>query len=163
MEKPSSEAGISLPCSCDGEPSPRVFDPGETARPANYFFLGVCLAAVACFFFWSALLTADCFCVDFFWFDFGDLSPMCLTFFSELTRRRNRCFPAGVGTLLAATWIVNDGAALRREAAAASYLRRGRSPDAGLRWFRSARGGFFWEREGSLGERVVLGRASTAS
>ena len=76
----------------------------------GYFFLVLaCLAAMACCFCLSALLAWDVFCEDFFWFAFGDLSPMCLTFFSELTALRNRCFPAEAGTLLAARWIVNDG------------------------------------------------------
>jgi hypothetical protein len=47
----------------------------------SYFFLAAAdLAAAACFFFWSALLALDCFCVDFFWLDFGDLSPMMFNF-----------------------------------------------------------------------------------
>jgi len=45
----------------------------------DYFFLPTAvLAAAAAFFDASALLTLVCFCVDFFWFAFGDLSPMVL-------------------------------------------------------------------------------------
>ena len=48
----------------------------------DYFFLlADCFANTACFFCSSALLAFDCFCVDFFWFDFGDLSPIILLFF----------------------------------------------------------------------------------
>ncbi len=55
--------------------------PGETVSKSGYFFLTtVCLAAAACFFLSSALLAMTCFCVDFFWFDFGDLSPMIFGF-----------------------------------------------------------------------------------
>jgi len=61
------------------------FKPGETAGTAAYFFLAACLAATACFFFWLALAALEFFCEDFFWFDFGDLSPMSLTFLTELT------------------------------------------------------------------------------
>ena len=52
----------------------------------GYFFLlfAADLAASACFFCWSALLALVCFCEDFFWFDFGDLSPMSLIFFSGI-------------------------------------------------------------------------------
>jgi hypothetical protein len=47
----------------------------------GYFFLAAAdLAAAADFFFWSALLTLTCFCEDFFWLDFGDLSPIILFF-----------------------------------------------------------------------------------
>jgi hypothetical protein len=51
-----------------------------------YFFLVEdCFSSTACFFFWSALFVLDCFCVDFFWFDFGDLSPIVLLFVFVLT------------------------------------------------------------------------------
>jgi hypothetical protein len=46
----------------------------------GYFFLAADLAATAALFFWLALLALDCFCEDFFWFDFGDLSPIILFF-----------------------------------------------------------------------------------
>jgi hypothetical protein len=63
---------------------------GEKANGHIYFFLpAVCLAAMACFFFSSALLALACFCVDIFWFDFGDLSPIILIFFRELTYLRH--------------------------------------------------------------------------
>ncbi len=50
------------------------------AREFYFFLVLACLAATACFFFWSALLAAVCFWEDFFWLDFGDLSPMCFFF-----------------------------------------------------------------------------------
>ena len=51
-------------------------------QTGGYFFLmSVCLANAACFFASAALLALACFCVDFFWFDFGDLSPMILFWF----------------------------------------------------------------------------------
>lgn len=43
---------------------------------ASYFFLGACLDAMACFFCAAATSDLDCFCEDFFWLAFGDLSPM---------------------------------------------------------------------------------------
>lgn len=43
---------------------------------ASYFFFGVDLAAWASFFFCAALWFSTCFCLDFFWTDFGDLSPI---------------------------------------------------------------------------------------
>jgi hypothetical protein len=47
----------------------------------GYFFLAAAdLAATAALFFWLALLALDCFCEDFFWLDFGDLSPIILFF-----------------------------------------------------------------------------------
>ena len=43
----------------------------------GYFFLeAACLAATASLFFCAAVSNLDCFWVDFFWFDFGDLSPI---------------------------------------------------------------------------------------
>jgi A/G-specific adenine glycosylase len=39
-----------------------------------------CFAATASFFFALALLTFNCFCEDFFWLDFGDLSPITFYF-----------------------------------------------------------------------------------
>jgi hypothetical protein len=44
---------------------------------SGYFFLPAeDWAAAAALFFWLALLALTCFCVDFFWLDFGDLSPI---------------------------------------------------------------------------------------
>jgi hypothetical protein len=41
--------------------------------------LGLAVAAAAAFFLlWTALVAAA-FCDDFFWFDFGDLSPMMIS------------------------------------------------------------------------------------
>lgn len=96
----------------DGTVSPGTWHQGrQWARAAYFFFVLACLVATACFFCCSALLALDCFCEDFFWFDFGDLSPMCFAFFSELTDLRNRCFPTGAITLRAAARNVNDGRA----------------------------------------------------
>jgi hypothetical protein len=64
-------------------------------------------AAAACCFFWSALLTLDCFCEDFFWLDFGDLSPMILIFFNGLTHLRYDSFPEGKTIMLTGAVIVN--------------------------------------------------------
>ncbi|MFM2082976.1 MAG: hypothetical protein RL380_1667, partial [Verrucomicrobiota bacterium] len=58
----------------------------------DYFFLAADLAATAALFLFLALLTLAFFCVDFFWLDFGDLSPMVLIFFCGLTRRRHEKF-----------------------------------------------------------------------
>lgn len=43
-----------------------------------FFFAAAVLSARAFCLCWSALLTFACFCEDFFWLDFGDLSPMVL-------------------------------------------------------------------------------------
>ena len=76
----------------------------------GYFFLPAAdLAAAAALFFWSALLTLDCFCEDFFWLDFGDLSPMILFFFCGLTCRRHLIFSDGDGRVLDGVVIVNGG------------------------------------------------------
>ena len=63
---------------------------------------------MACFLIWSALLALACFCVDFFWFDFGDLSPITLMAFCELTPLRHVSFPAGKTTLPAEVAGVNS-------------------------------------------------------
>src|ERR1035437_6861673 len=69
--------------------------------PAGYFLLpAACLAATACFFFWSALRALDCFCVDFFWLDFGDRSPIILIFFRGLTHLRHVSFSEGTHIVL---------------------------------------------------------------
>ena len=76
----------------------------------GYFFLSAAsLAAPACFFFCSALLALACFCVDFFWFDFGDLSPIISIFFCVLTHLRHVSFSEGTTIMLAGAVIVNDG------------------------------------------------------
>jgi hypothetical protein len=50
---------------------------GAGRRPLSYFFaLATCLAAAAVFFFWVAVFAFPCFCLDCFWFAFGDLSPI---------------------------------------------------------------------------------------
>ncbi len=57
----------------------------ETATTCVYFFLPAAdLAAIAALFFFVALLALDCFCVDFFWLDLGDLSPIIFTFFTQV-------------------------------------------------------------------------------
>jgi hypothetical protein len=71
--------------------------------------------ATACFFFWSALLALDCFCVDFFWFDFGDLSPITFIFFCGLTHLRHDSFSEGTPIVLAGAVIVNDGRKIIRQ------------------------------------------------
>ena len=65
------------------------------ARDGQFFLPAACLAATACFFFWSALLAMACFCVDFFWFDFGDLSPIIVIVFCALTPLRHVSFAEG--------------------------------------------------------------------
>ena len=68
------------------------------------------MAATACFFFWSAALVAACFCEAFFWFDFGDLSPMILAFFPTLTGPAECLFLRRDGTLALTTRVVKrDG------------------------------------------------------
>ena len=58
----------------------RPVGPGpERPVRGGYFFLAAAdLAATAAFLEASALLALDCFCEDFFWFAFGDLSPMVI-------------------------------------------------------------------------------------
>ena len=68
-----------------------------------------CLAAAACFFFRSALLALACFCVDLFWFDFGDLSPIILIFFCGLTHLRHVSFSEGQINMLTGAVTVNGG------------------------------------------------------
>jgi hypothetical protein len=67
------------------------------------------LAATACLFFRSALLALACFCVDLFWFDFGDLSPIILIFFCGLTHLRHVGFSEGKTIMLTGEAIVNGG------------------------------------------------------
>src|ERR1035437_9596763 len=87
-----------------------LFASGETSTNSRYFFLDAAdLSAAACFFFWSALLTLACFCEDFFWLDFGDLSPITFIFFLRLTHLRHDSFSAGKAIVLAGVVIVNDG------------------------------------------------------
>jgi len=75
----------------------------------GYFFLPAsCLSATACLFFWSALLALACFWLDFFWLDFGDLSPIILIFFSGLTHLRHVRFSEGIPIVVAGAVIVND-------------------------------------------------------
>ena len=77
---------------------------------AGHFFLpAACLAATAAFFFWLALLALACFCEDFFWFDFGDLSPITLIFFCGLIHLRHVSFSEGGIIMCSKAVIVNDG------------------------------------------------------
>lgn len=51
---------------------------GTPARMAGYFFLpgAAFLSAMAWLFFWAEEDAAAVFCEDFFWFAFGERSPM---------------------------------------------------------------------------------------
>jgi hypothetical protein len=74
-----------------------IFASRETAVAGRYFFFAAAdLAATAALFCALALLALDCFCEDFFWLDFGDLSPIIL-FFRGLTGLRNFSFSAAEG------------------------------------------------------------------
>jgi len=64
---------------------------------------------MAWLFCWLLLLALACFCADFFWFDFGDRSPMVLSFFYGLTRLRHVSFSEGTVILLATVRFVNEG------------------------------------------------------
>ena len=75
----------------------------------SYFFLpAACFATTACFFFWSALLAMACFCDDFFWLDFGDLSPITMILLCWLTCRRHISFAAGRRIIRAGAPFVNE-------------------------------------------------------
>ena len=79
----------------------------------DYFFLALdCLAAVAACFFTTAVLALVCFCVVFFWLDFGDLSPIMLAFYCGLTHLRNVSFSEGKAIMLGERVLVNDGCEL---------------------------------------------------
>lgn len=80
-----------------------VFKSGGTPK-GGYFFL----AAVACFFFEAAALDLVCFCVDFFFVAFGDLSPMMVCFLLRLTRRRHVRFAASAAIMRDEAAAVND-------------------------------------------------------
>lgn len=72
---------------------------------------------MAWLFCWLLLLALACFCADFFWFDFGERSPMALSFFYGLTHLRHVSFSEGTGIVLLWVAIVNDehdGAAMLR-------------------------------------------------
>ena len=76
----------------------------------GYLFLSeTCLLSTAAFFFAAALLALACFCEDFFCVDFGDLSPITLFFFCELTHLRHDSFSEGIITMIAGSVIVNAG------------------------------------------------------
>lgn len=84
----------------------------SSAAAMCYRFLPTAvLAAIACFFFWSALLAAACFCEDFFWLDFGDLSPMGFVWFCDLPAGRNVSFSVRVRTVSSVEMAVNVGRA----------------------------------------------------
>ncbi len=56
---------------------------------------------MAFLFFWSALPALAFFCEDFFWLDFGDLSPMILSFFLGLIHPRHVIVSEGMPIVLA--------------------------------------------------------------
>ena len=70
---------------------------------------------MACFFIWSALLALACFWFDFFWFDFGDQSPIILIFFRGLIHLRHVSFSEGTPIMPAGAVIVNDGRKIVRQ------------------------------------------------
>ena len=72
-----------------------------------FFFPAADLAAAAALFCALTLLALDCFWEDFFWLDFGDLSPIIL-YWCRLTGRRNFSFSAGSCILLALAGFVNN-------------------------------------------------------
>ena len=78
-----------------GDLSLLIFVPGETPGTDGHFFLPTaCFATRAADFCAAALLDLDCFWLDFFWFAFGDLSPMMFCFLLlRLTRLRAELFP----------------------------------------------------------------------
>jgi hypothetical protein len=83
---------------------------GEAAIVAAYFFLPAAdWAATAALFFWFALLVLACFCEDFFWLDFGDLSPIIFSFGCWSTRLRHGIFSEGNHIVLARAAFVNGG------------------------------------------------------
>jgi hypothetical protein len=85
-----------------------IFSSRETVVANGYFFFAAAdLAARAALFCALALLALDCFCEDFFWLDFGDLSPIIL-FFRGLTGLRNFSFSEGKGIMRATALIVNS-------------------------------------------------------
>ena len=68
----------------------RFFLREKQERPGDYYFLlPACLTDTASFFFWAALSALDFCCVDFFWLDFGDLSPIILLLFFALIGLRH--------------------------------------------------------------------------
>ena len=76
----------------------------------DYRFLAAAdLAAMASFLIWSALLALDCFCEDFFWLDFGDLSPMIFLIRYGIDCLGHVIFSAGRCIVLADAAIVNAG------------------------------------------------------
>lgn len=76
----------------------------------GYFFLAAeDLAATAALFFWLALLVLASFWPDFFWFAFGDLSPITFILVLRLTRLRHEIFSEGNPIVLVALMIVNGG------------------------------------------------------
>jgi len=87
----------------------------ETARDGGYFLPPAFLSATACFFFSSALLVLACFWFDFFWFDFGDLSPIIFVFFSGLIHLRHVSFSGGRLIMHGGVYIVNDGCKIIRQ------------------------------------------------
>ena len=85
-------------------PSPPAIASGETRAEDGYFFLAAfaagTLAATACFFAVAAVVILTCFWVVFFWFDFGDLSPMILFGYMFYTVWWHTYLPASIGRLI---------------------------------------------------------------
>lgn len=77
--------------------------------PGDYYFLlPDCLANTSCFFFSAAVLALDVCCLDFFWFDFGDLSPIIFLFFFALTDLRHNWFRLSEIIVVPVTTIVKQ-------------------------------------------------------
>jgi len=83
--------------------------------------LGADDLGAAATFFALADVTLTCFWEVFFWFDFGDLSPMILFFFRGLTHLRHFIFSGGNCRMLDGVMIVNGGHQFIRQ----QYRKRG--------------------------------------
>jgi hypothetical protein len=81
----------------------------QTGTDGYRVFIAADLAAAAAFFFWLALSACACFWFDFFWFDFGDLSPIIFISFNWLIHLRHVSFSGGAFMMLGGVVIVNDG------------------------------------------------------
>ena len=71
-------SGLKLPQGSKKGVRPGGPGPERPVRGGYFFLPAADLAAAAAFLEASALLALDCFCEDFFWFAFGDLSPMVI-------------------------------------------------------------------------------------
>jgi hypothetical protein len=81
----------------------------QTGTDGYRFLRAADLAASAAFFFWLALSARACFWFDFFWFDFGDRSPIIVVSFNWLIHLRHVSFSGGVFIMLGGVVVVNDG------------------------------------------------------